>query len=106
MRRPRRVVFTDEEMLVGGFREPSISASKAWDVALQAQGRVFNRFHILRAVRPDTTGEPMVVNPRREDMAYKTVALASRLMDVAVRYELPALMAEITEELDKTPEND
>jgi hypothetical protein len=41
----------------------------------------------------------MVVSERREDMPYKAAALARRLMDVAVAYELPILVQDIEREL-------
>lgn len=97
---PGRVRLSDEEMVVGDFNEPVIEPPQAWPAAITVQNKVLSGFHLLRSVRPDVSGQPMSVDPRREDKIYKTVPLAHRLMEAAVTFELPVLMAEITEVLD------
>lgn len=101
----RKIDLSDEERIIGGLKECSIEAPAMWGAAAQAQNKVLFRFHLLRAVRPDAPCEPMVVHSRREDIAYETVKLASRLMEAAVTVELPILMADIKDALSK-PQND
>ena len=91
-RRPQKIDFTDREMLVGDFRQVSVEPSGAWDAAVQARTNALTGFRLLRAVRPDLDPYPVEVASTREDV----VELAGRLVEAAVDYEMPELMAETT----------
>lgn len=93
--RPQQIKLTDHEMLVGDFRQATIEPSGAWDAAAQARANVLSGFRLLRVVRPDLDPNPVEIASTREDV----VELAGRLIEAAIEYEMPELMANITAEL-------
>lgn len=92
---PQKIDLTDREMIIGDFDHPSISPEDAFDAALQARRTVLSGFRLLRVIRPDIDPYPIEVGPCRQDV----VELAGRLVDAAVEFELPEMVARLTVDL-------
>ncbi|MFI5275525.1 MAG: hypothetical protein ACHQT5_01745 [Candidatus Saccharimonadales bacterium] len=86
--------LNSDEMVIGDFRQSAIEPPQLWDAAVETRRKVLSGFHVVRAVRPEMNGEPMQVNTPRTEVA----ALASQLVDAALDYELPVLLADIAAE--------
>lgn len=100
--RPRPVGLSEDEMIIGDLRESTIEPADVWDAAVETRRRALSGFHVVRAVRPAFKDGPIPMDIRRAD----TAALAGRLADVAIRNEMPVLMAQIAAELNPAPEID